>query len=244
MPLFLLRFVLVTVLAAAPLQVLAKTLDGLEYGMSTGQVERLLERQDSSASFIETICEIPLGLDFYDGLPIFTRDTGIVMLKAYGYGPLYFLDDKLIGMREDIRYLDQFTGLKQRFPQGRYSTHRYPQERQIRTVFEQDTEDEYVFTNRYFDLYRFHAPARREAMASVRGSFCWHVKQTSPGLPGYAAEYAACVAEEPRMDRALLQEDLEQCRRYCAQMPEFFAKPECPAHCEQAHEAAGGLQLF
>lgn len=218
----------------------SKTLKGLEYGMSTSEVRRLLERQDKNARFIETICEIPLGLDFYDGLPVFTRDTGLQMLKAYGYGPLYFHDDKLVAMREDIRYLDQFTNLKKRYSQGRYDTHRFPLERRIRTVFEQDEGAEYVFTNRYFDLYRFHDAARREIIAGVRGSFCWHVKQTSPSLPGYAAEYARCVAGEPRMDPGLLGEDLAQCKLYCAQLPEFFAAPACPSHCEEAFARAGG----
>lgn len=221
-----------------------KSLEGLEYGMSKSEARRLLQRQDNDVRFIETICEIPLGLDFFDGLPVFSRDTGLVMLKAYGYGPLYFYQDELVGMREDIRYLDQFTNLKERYPQGRYSTHRYPKERSISTVFEQNKGAEYVFTNRYFDLYRFDDAKRREIMARVRGSFCWHIKQTSPNLPAYAGEYAACVRQEPRMDPALLQEDLQQCRLYCAQTPEFFANNACRSHCDEAFFSAGGEVIW
>lgn len=211
-----------------------KTVPGIQWGMSKSDVKKLIKRENSKAIFTETICEIPLGLDFFGGLPIFTRDTGIEMLKVYNYGPLYFKDDKLIGMREDIRYLDEFTGLKKRFPKGRYTTYRFPQEQVIRTVFLQKEGDEYVFTNRYFDLYRFAPKARQEVITQVRGSYCWHVKQTSPNLEPYAAEYAQCVATSPRMDAGLVQEDFEQCKRYCAATPEMFSSDSCVAHCESA----------
>lgn len=229
--------VLICLLLLAP-TAWARPLSGLEFGMSKREAGRLLKRQDKDAEFIETICEIPLGLDFYDGLPIFTRDTGVVMLKAYGVDPLYFHNDRLVGTRENVRYLDEFTNLKERFSEGRYSTHRYPLENVIRTVFLQKDGPQYVFSNRYFDLYRFDDAARREIIAGVRGSFCWHVKQTSPNLPGYAAEYATCVGKEPRMDKSLLGEDLEQCKLYCAQTPEMFSNAACPGHCEEAFSRA------
>lgn len=215
-----------------------KTVPNLEWGMSQSEVERRIKRQNKDAIVMETICEIPLGLDFFEGLPIFSRDTGLKMMKVYGYGPLYFKDDRLVAMREDIRYLDEFTALKERFPEGRYSMHQFPDEQEPRTVFLQKRGDEYAFTNRYFDLYRFDPNARREIIAGVQGSFCWHIKDASPNLERYPAEYADCVAKEPRMDTSLLEQDLERCKRYCTETPEQFSSAACVSHCEDAFARA------
>ncbi len=216
----------------------AREIRGLRFGMSMKEVKRLIEKQDKKVVPVEINCSIPLGLDFYDGLPVFTRDTDIMLLATYGYDALYFHDDKLIGLRKDLQYLDEFVSLKKKYPTGNFSTHRFPKEQSLRTVFRMEDGGQYGFTNRYFDFYLFDDQARRDAISRVQGSFCWHIKLTSPNLPRYPAEYAQCVRRERRMDKSKLGEDLEQCKRFCAQTPEVFASSECTNYCQEAYSLA------
>lgn len=216
----------------------AREVQGLHFGTSMSEAKRLIENQDSSVVPIEIICSIPLGLDFLDGLPVFTRDTGVRMLKAYGFDALFFYKDKFMGLRRDLQYLDEFIALKTRYSAGNFTTYKFPDEKVETTVFVMHQEGNHGFTNRYFDFYLFDDAVRREVISNVRGSFCWHVKLTSPNLPPYPEEYARCVRQEQRMDKGLLAEDLEQCRRFCAETPEMFASPQCVSHCEDAYSRA------
>ncbi len=216
----------------------AREVQGLHFGMSMREAKKMIEKQDSNVVPVEIICSIPLGLDFLDGLPVFTRDTGVKMLKAYGFDALFFYKDKCMGLRKDLQYLDEFIGLKKRHPEGNFTTYKFPGENVEATVFVANQGGNHGFTNRYFDFYLFDDAVRREVISNVRGSFCWHVKLTSPNLPRYPEEYARCVREEKRMDKGLLAEDLEQCKRYCAETPEIFASSQCVSYCEEAHSRA------
>ena len=135
--------------------------------------------------FIKTICRIPLGLDFMGGLSVMSSETGILMYKALNFPPFYFYQDQLIGYRRDLVYLDEFLGLKKKYPAGRYITHRFPGLEATRTVFLAVEDGEYVFTNEMFDLYVFDASVRKEILRHIEGSDCWLSKQTSPRLPLY-----------------------------------------------------------
>ena len=162
----------------------AREIRGLRFGMSLKEVKRLIKKQDKKVVPVEINCSIPLGLDFYDGLPVFTRDTGVMLLATYGYDALYFHDDKLIALRK-ICGTSTSSFPEKELHGGSFSTHRFPKEQTLRTVFEMEDGGKYGFTNRYFDYYLFDDQARRDAISRVRGSFCWHIKLTSPNLPRY-----------------------------------------------------------
>lgn len=219
----------------------AKNLKGLEFGMSKRQVEKLLKRQaGKKAFFIDTICAIPLGTDFLGGLPVFTRDTGIRMLKAYKYGPLYFYKGELIAYRIDNVTIDDFIRLKKKFPSGRYSLFQYADESRIQAIFKAQSADKYVFTNRFFDAYVFNQTARKEAVKRVKGSFCWHSKPASPNLRFFAKAYAQCAKNDRRMELYKVEDDYESCKRFCAETPDDFASSECVSNCNDAFSRVTG----
>lgn len=213
-----------------------KSLQGITFGMSPEAVQRWIKKQPGSAHilFIESICRIPLGLDFMDGLSVMSSDTGVIMYKALGYPPFYFYKDKLIGYRKDLIYLDEFLNLKKTYPSGRYSTYHFSGLDAGRTVFVAQEGGEYIFTNEQFDLYVFDAAARKQIMAQVEGSDCWLSKQTSPRLPSYVNEYEQCVVKT-HVNSRVLREDLERCHDYCNHQHEVFYSPECGSICDEAY---------
>lgn len=212
-----------------------KSLEGLSFGMSPDDVLHWIKKQPGNTDlmFIKTICRIPLGLDFMDGLSVTTSDSGVEMYKALGYPPLYFYKDALVGYRKDLVYLDDFLHLKKQHPSGRYSTYRFAGLDANRTVFTAEENGEYIFTNEMFDEYVFDAAARKLILRHVVGSDCWLAKQTSPRLPGYVNEYEQCVFNKHIGDR-MLREDLDLCRKYCGNQHELLFSPQCSSICDEA----------
>ncbi len=213
-----------------------RSLKGINFGMSPEAVHRWIKKQPGSADtmFIKTVCRIPLGLDFMGGLSVMSSETGILMYKSLGFPPFYFYQDKLVGYRKDLVYLDDFLALKKEYPSGRYMTHRFPGLDAGRTVFLAEENGVYVFTNEMFDVYVFDASARKEILARIEGSDCWLSKLTSPRLPRYVNEYETCVSKEHPSDR-LLRQDLDRCHKYCTRQHELFYSPECSSICDEAY---------
>lgn len=209
---------------------------GYRIGMSEAEALNILRQNenDPAAEFIETICEIPLGLDVLGGVTFFTTDTGVTMKKAVGAPPLYFYKGRCIGMRIDLTRMDEFLALKAKYPAGRYIQQTFPREKRATSAFVVDSSGVYAFTNRHTALYIFDDAARKSIAAGVQGSYCWHAKTVSPNLPAFPAAYRRCLAENQSQAQAKRAQDLASCRKYCSETHEFLASPNCAAHCEQA----------
>ncbi len=217
-----------------------RTIAGVKFGVSLGEAQRLLRQQlkNGDARFVETICNIPLGFDFYNGARFFTTDTGVTMQTYTGFAPLYFYKGKLFGMKLPVANLDEFLALKQLFPQGRFFLHHYPFDARASRVFEAHDGKVHAFTNTYNDLIVLDASMREEIMASIKGTMCWHTKSASPNLKQFVGEYEVCMRRAPSYDASMLLQDLDSCKRFCADTPKAFASPDCAANCEQAYVRA------
>ncbi len=218
----------------------AATWQGLEPGMTLDQARQRLRAitGDPQADFMESICEIPLGLDVLDGVPVATRDTGIVMQKALDMPPLYFYQGRLFGIKENLSLIEEFLALKNRFPAGRFQQHTIPGLRAPVTVFTADEGRIYAFSNRYNDLYILDNAARKSVAASLRGSVCWHGMRSGPNQNSFAADYARCVARY-NVNAALRRHDAALCKQFCSQTHPALANTACAARCDQALSRAG-----
>jgi|GEM_PF-7036383 len=207
---------------------------GYRIGMSESEALSILRQQenDPAAEFINTICDIPLGLDVLGAATFFTGDTGITMKKAVGAPPLFFYKGRCIGMRIDLTRMDEFLALKAKYPEGRYLMHTFPRDKRPIMAFVSASGGAYTFTNRHSALYIFDDTARKSIAASIQGSYCWHGKTLSPNLPGFAAAYGRCLRENPNQGNR--SQDLASCRKFCAETHAALASPSCVAHCEQA----------
>lgn len=209
---------------------------GYRIGMSEAEALATLRQseQDPEAQFIETICEIPLGLDVMDGMTFFTTDTGVRMKKALSSPPLYFYKGRLIGMRTDLTRMDEFLALKSKHPNGRYLMHTYPDEKRSTSVFVAQGGGTYAFTNRHSALYVFDDAARKAVAAGLQGSYCWHAKTVSPNLASFPSAYRKCMNAHKSQVQGKSGQDLASCRKYCSESHEFLASPKCASNCEQA----------
>ncbi|MFW5735607.1 MAG: hypothetical protein ACOCWR_11155 [Oceanidesulfovibrio sp.] len=216
----------------------AKMLPGVEFGMSYKDVLKILRKakHDSKADFTTTIANITLGLDFMHGAPIFTVDTGVIMANAWGYYPMFFYKDKLFGVKRRINTMREFTSLKNAYPEGRYRFHRFPSYEKQQRIFLLQTGSLYGFTNHHNDLYLYDEAMRREIIANVRGSFCWHTKLYSPNLQKFIPNYAQCVEKWQPVSQQLLAEDHKSCQQYCEDTPEMFSSEQCLSICDEAYQ--------
>jgi hypothetical protein len=221
---------------AADLQVLRDA----AMGMDMATVKRMLRRQsgDPGLEILEDIVSLPLGIDFYAGASLYTWDTGITVLQAEGFQPLYFHDDKLFGLKQSAVPQAELKRLKRRFPGGEVFWHKFPRDKHASVVFEGQTEKIYAWTNRHGNLIIYHNPTRKRIIEAVQGSYCWHSKRFSPNLDTFEPHYLQCVRGRSDLGREILEEDLQSCRRYCENTPEVFSSEECTAHCRSAHEQA------
>jgi hypothetical protein len=209
---------------------------GYRIGMSEAEALAVLRQaeQDPEAQFIDTICEIPLGLDVMGGMPFFTTDTGVRMKKAVSSPPLYFYKGRLIGMRTSLTRMDEFLALKGKHPNGRYLMHTYPDEKRATSVFVAEGGGTYAFTNRHSALYVFDDAARKTVAAGLQGSYCWHAKTVSPNLSTFPSAYRKCLSANKSQVQGKTGQDLASCKRYCSETHEFLASPRCASNCEQA----------
>ncbi|TVM18273.1 hypothetical protein DPQ33_05835 [Oceanidesulfovibrio indonesiensis] len=215
----------------------AKMLPGVEFGMSYKEVRKILRqvKRDNRADFTKTITNISLGLDFMHGAPVFTVDTGVTMANTWGYYPMFFYKDRLFGVKRNINTMREFTALKNAYPQGRYRFHRFPSYERQQRIFLLHTNSLYGFTNHHNDLYLYDEGMRREIIANVRGSFCWHTKLYSPNLQKFIANYSQCVENRP-IPAQQLAEDHQSCQQYCEDTPEMFSSEQCLSICDEAYQ--------
>lgn len=230
-------FIAAAFLAVSVSSASAKMLPGVEFGMSYKEVRKILRKvkRDNQADFTTTIANITLGLDFMHGAPIFTVDTGVIMANAWGYYPMFFYKDRLFGVKRRIGTMREFTALNNAYPQGRYRFHRFPSYEKQQRIFLLQTDSLYGFTNHHNDLYLYDEAMRREIIANVRGSYCWHTKLYSPNLQKFIENYAQCVENRP-VPQQQLTEDHQSCQQYCDNTPEMFSSEQCLSICDDAYK--------
>jgi len=221
-----------TALAGEP-----KVAQGVAMGMDKEEVKRLLRAQSGkeNLSILEDIAAIPLGLDFHAGASADSRETGVTMMQAEGFQPLYFHEGKLFGVKQGKAPRDKLAGLKREFPTGSVFWHKFPEDKHAVAVFEGENDRYYGFTNRHGNFIVYDNPTRLRIMAKVHGSYCWLAKRFSPNLPTFLPSYLQCLRERGA-DEATLAEDAASCAQYCANTPEAFASDSCQATCRAAHE--------